>query len=74
MRRSFAAERWPCDRKESEFTASFGVALVEDGEALSTAFERADQFLYAAKEWGEIALLRQNTFGGNTGSQPAAQA
>jgi diguanylate cyclase (GGDEF)-like protein len=52
MRRSFAAERWPCDRKESEFTASFGVALVEDGEALSTAFERADQFLYAAKRMG----------------------
>ncbi|NTG48414.1 GGDEF domain-containing protein [Agrobacterium rhizogenes] len=52
MRRSFAAERWPRDGKESEFTASFGVTLVEDGETLSTTFERADQFLYAAKRTG----------------------
>ncbi len=52
MRRSFAAERWLRNRKESEFTASFGVTLVEDGEALSTTFERADHFLYAAKRSG----------------------
>ncbi|QCL96586.1 GGDEF domain-containing protein [Agrobacterium tumefaciens] len=52
MRRSLIAERWPRNGKETEFTASFGVTLVEDGEALSTTFERADHFLYAAKRLG----------------------
>ncbi|UXT49608.1 GGDEF domain-containing protein [Agrobacterium tumefaciens] len=62
MRRSFEAERWPRDGKECEFTASFGVTLVEVGEALSTAFERADQFLYAAKRSGRnrVAAAKQD--------------
>lgn len=62
MRRSFAAEHWPRDGRESEFTASFGVTLVEVGEVLSTAFERADQFLYAAKRSGRnrVAAAKQD--------------
>ncbi|MND88483.1 putative diguanylate cyclase YdaM [compost metagenome] len=62
MRRSFAAEHWPRDGRESEFTASFGVTLVEVGEALSTAFERADQFLYVAKRSGRnrVAAAKQD--------------
>ncbi|CEJ15909.1 putative diguanylate cyclase YdaM [bacterium YEK0313] len=52
MRRQFAAERWTQSGADGAFTASFGVTLTMDGEPIEGAFERADQFLYAAKRAG----------------------
>lgn len=52
MRRQFETERWPQSGPDSAFTASFGVTLTLDGEQIEDAFERADQFLYAAKRAG----------------------
>lgn len=59
MRRQFETERWTQSGAHGVFTASFGVTLTMDGEPIEAAFERADQFLYAAKRAG-----RNRTAGG----------
>lgn len=52
IRADFVAQRWAPQAPDSRFTASMGVTLAQAGESFTSALQRADDLLYAAKRRG----------------------
>lgn len=56
-RQAFKSRSWPGVPADSEFTVSFGVTLLGDGDTITTAIARADEHLYIAKQCGRNRVV-----------------
>ncbi|WP_343611000.1 GGDEF domain-containing protein [Novosphingobium sp.] len=66
MRRAFQSQDWPWEAQESQFSASFGVTLMKEGEEISVSMARADSLLYLAKREGRNCVVGRQNFARDT--------
>lgn len=63
MRLSFLQQRWGGDAADSQFSASFGVTHILEGETMASSIKRADSLLYVAKGEGRNSVVASRQSG-----------